>query len=88
MKTTIDIPGELYRQVKARSAILGRSVREVTIDLYRQWLAEPEVASTSSSQEQWLDEWIRLGDSLLEGAPDGPTATEIIAADRDRLDPR
>lgn len=38
MKATIDIPDELYRKVKAKSALEGRAVREVTIELYRQWV--------------------------------------------------
>ena len=40
MKATIDIPDELYRQVKAKSALEGRPVREVTVELFRRWLAE------------------------------------------------
>jgi len=38
MKTTIDMPDDLYRRVKAKSALEGRTVREVTADLYRVWL--------------------------------------------------
>lgn len=38
MKTTIDMPDDLYRKVKAKSALEGRTVREVTADLYRAWL--------------------------------------------------
>lgn len=33
------MPEDLYRQVKARSALEGRTVREVTVALFRQWLA-------------------------------------------------
>ena len=40
MKATIDIPDELYRRVKARTAQEGRRIREVTIDLFLQWLDE------------------------------------------------
>jgi hypothetical protein len=40
MKATIDIPDELYRRVKARTALEGRTVREVTTELYRRWLEE------------------------------------------------
>ncbi len=31
MKATIEIPDELYRQVKAVSALQGRTIREVTV---------------------------------------------------------
>ena len=86
MKTTLDIPDDLYRRVKARSALLGRAVREVTIELYQRWLGEsPGGAPQARSSEQWLDEWLRLGETLLREAPNRPTGTEILAADRRRL---
>ncbi len=40
MKTTIEIPDPLYRQVKAKCALLGKRIRDVTIELYSQWVAE------------------------------------------------
>jgi hypothetical protein len=42
MKATIDVPDDLYRRVKAKTALQGRAVREVTIELFRNWLEEPE----------------------------------------------
>lgn len=39
MKATIDIPDELYRKVKAKSAEEGRKIRDVTIELFQGWLA-------------------------------------------------
>lgn len=87
MKVTTNIPDDLYRQVKARSAMLGLAVREVTIELYQRWLQEPPIATPPApSAEQWLDQWTELGDTTLRDAPDRPTATEILAADRGRLD--
>ena len=88
MKVTINIPDELYRRVKARSALLGLAVRDVTITLYQRWLGEAPSSAPVQTPEQWLDEWLQLGDSLLRDAPDGPTATEILASDRNRLEPR
>ena len=35
MKATVDIPDELYRQVKAKSALEGRPVREVAVELFQ-----------------------------------------------------
>ncbi len=35
MKATVDIPDELYRQVKAKSALEGRPVREVALELFQ-----------------------------------------------------
>ena len=45
MKATIDIPDDLYRRVKAKSALQGRPVRAVAIELFQDWLndvAPPE----------------------------------------------
>ncbi len=88
MKTTINIPDELYRRVKAKSALLGKRVRDVTIELYQRWLTEEEPVSSGQSSEQWLEEWLRLGEHVLGEAPPGPTTTEILARDRRRLDRR
>ena len=38
MKATMQIPDEMYREVKAKSALEGRSVRSVTMMLYASWL--------------------------------------------------
>ncbi len=40
MKATIDIPDDLYRRVKARTAEEGRRIREVAADLFQKWLDE------------------------------------------------
>jgi len=44
MKATIDIPDELYRRVKARSALEGLAVREVAVTLFRTWLEKSSAA--------------------------------------------
>ncbi len=43
MKATMELPDDLYRQVKAKSALEGRPVREVAIELFRRYvgLGEP-----------------------------------------------
>lgn len=38
MKATFDIPDDLYRQVKARSAMEGRPLRSVAVELFQNWL--------------------------------------------------
>jgi hypothetical protein len=86
MKATIDIPDDLYRRVKAKSALAGRAVREVTIELYQQWLATDERVPASSAQD-WLQSWLGRADELMETAPAGPAAREILEGDRGRLDP-
>lgn len=43
MKATLDLPDELYRRVKARSAMEGRPVRAVAMQLFQSWLEAPVV---------------------------------------------
>lgn len=64
MKTTIDIPDGIYRQVKARSALEGRSIREVVIALFTGWLDngasaeggghEPQPAAVQEPRPAWF----------------------------------
>jgi len=87
MKATIDIPEELYRRVKARSALEGRTVREVTTELYRRWLEEgpPELAPESPGGdpgEAWLEGWSELGTRIAEDARDPRTTRQILLDDR------
>ena len=49
MKATIDVPDELYRRVKAKSALEGRPVREVAVDLFRSYV--DGVAVTGSGMQ-------------------------------------
>ena len=85
MKATIDIPDDLYRRLKAKSALEGRPVRAVVVELVQQWV-EGDQLGASQSPEEWLEAWLRLGDEASRNAPPGPTATEILNADRNRLE--
>ena len=88
MKATIEIPDELYRQVKARSALEGRAIREVTIELYQAWLRQGLPAGKQRRPEQQLEDLFRLADELMAGAPPGLTARELLEEDRNRLERR
>lgn len=88
MKATIEIPDELYRQVKAKSALEGRAIREVTIELYQTWLKQEVAVGEQRRPEQQLEDLFQLADKLMAGAPPGPTAREILEEDRNRLERR
>ncbi|HRQ89202.1 MAG TPA: hypothetical protein PLA50_10405, partial [Bacteroidia bacterium] len=47
MKATIEIPDELYRRVKARSALEGRSLRAVAVQLFETWIRSAAPPSSS-----------------------------------------
>lgn len=88
VKATIEIPDALYRQIKARSALGGRSVREVTIEAYRRWLAETPAPyamtddDSPTAGETWLATWEALAVETAEMAVDQRTTREILSADR------
>lgn len=50
MKVTIEVPDELYRQVKAKSALDGRTVREVTEELFRSFVRGQRPAEAAESE--------------------------------------
>ena len=37
---------------------------------------------------RWLAQWGEMGEAATKDLPAGPTATEILASDRDRLERR
>jgi len=84
MKATIDVPDALYRRVKARAALQGRAVREVTIELYESWLAAAEggEAGPAASMEAWLERWQELGDEIARRAIEPTPMSEIILSER------
>lgn len=88
MKATIDIPDELYRKVKARSALLGKPIREVTVELYERWVAGELSPPAAASADAWLRDWLAEADAATRAAPVGRPAREELDADRDRLEPR
>ena len=80
------IPDELYRSVKAKSALLGLTVREVTIDLFQKWVVEDEIREAGEPPAtDWVADWLRH--RIPAGQP-GPTAREILERGRDRLEPK
>jgi len=91
MKATIDIPDELYRQLKARSALEGRAVREVAIDLFQRWVdernpgrlvPEPSTAPPADAVSAWIARWDALGAEVARSSVDPRPAVDILHADR------
>jgi len=64
MKATMEIPDELYRRVKAKSALEGRAVREVAEELFRSYVEERPQAGQRAAR--------RATSRLAEGEPAPP----------------
>ena len=59
MKATIDIPDELYRRVKAKSALQGRPIRDVAVELFDEWVN----ASPRSDRDE---SFVSVGDLMSD----------------------
>jgi hypothetical protein len=91
MKATIDVPDGLYKRVKARSAMEGRSIRDVTVLLFERWLDEsPGLvdaiadADRPAAAASWLKRWDAIGRQVAGAATDERTTREILISDRRR----
>lgn len=95
MKATMQIPDEMYREVKAKSALEGCSVRSVTVMLYTSWLrglvpdpdAAPRLATVKSVGEEKPNlSCFGVGRRFVRKNADGPhdmaSIRESIAAGR------
>jgi hypothetical protein len=65
MKATIEVPDELYRQVKEKSALEGRAVREVTEELFRLYLDPDQEERRGPTKKRVAQQEARL----LDGEP-------------------
>lgn len=72
-------PLALYRRVKARAALDGRSVRDVTIEFYARWLdSEPSPAHPSGgAMEACLARWEALGEQVQHAATDPRPTSQV-----------
>jgi hypothetical protein len=88
MKATIELPDDLLVEVKIEAARQHRKLKDLVPDLL--WVglrASRSLAPVKSLEsERWLEDWLKLGEAATKNRPSGPTATEILAADRRRLD--
>jgi hypothetical protein len=90
VKTTIDLPDELVTEIKIEAARQKKKLKELMPELVRVGLRARRMARPPERQAmaRWLDEWVELGEAATRARPTGPTVTEILAADRDRLERR
>jgi hypothetical protein len=88
MKTTMNLPDNLYRKVKTRAAAQGRTVRDVTVELYERWLEEDPPAKEPFDGKAWLERWRRLGERISAAMPPGTDLQDEIRQSRNRLDPK
>lgn len=87
MKTTVELPDDLVTEIKVEAARRHRKLKDLVPELLRNGLEvqRASVEPTTAEGRVWIDEWVALGRAATRGRPAGPTATEILTRDRDRL---
>jgi plasmid stability protein len=91
MKTTLDLPDDLYRKVKTRAARENRKVRELVTDGLRMLLASPgpsagdESSPANVQAESEQARSLRALDAILASPPSPPGHTERLLAEAERL---
>lgn len=63
MKATLEIPDELYRRVKAKSALEGRPVRAVAVELLQGYVDSPLLREADAEGAP------AAGSELVDGEP-------------------
>ena len=73
MKATLDIPDDLYKRVKVRSALEGKPIRSVAIELFQRWIQTPsdvddKKESVSLSAEDYKKyPWLEFSRKYING---------------------
>lgn len=99
MKATFDLPDDLYRSAKSRSALEGRTLRSVVIELFQQWLKSTPAGQEPEAEVPTHDEiarypWLALSRRYIRPGMDHDLAKLREAAARgwgedaaERIDP-
>lgn len=88
MKTSIDLPDDLYRRVKSKSALEGLAVREVATALFAAWVdgriaADPaNPPSSGTATADWQSRWQALGAAIAQSTGTDAALVDQLRADR------
>lgn len=77
MRTTIELPDPLYRELKARAALEGRSVKDLLHSLLQRALAEPPAAAAAPTQRS-QPPMVSAGGPLTLAAPSNAALFELL----------
>jgi plasmid stability protein len=86
MKTTIDLPDEVFRKVKVRAAEEGRTMRDLIVEALTESLKKNSAVEKAprKTYEEYLHEWETLAQRVSEDMPPGKSALEDLKKSRDR----
>ena len=89
MSKTVELPEKLVAELNSLAARENRLVDDVVAELIQVGLEArtyPDKNDTSAQAETRLLQWFALADELMQDAPAGPTARQILEEDRNRLE--
>ncbi len=72
MKTTLDLPDELMREVKIRAAMEDRKLKDLIPDLLQRGLQETESEKPPPKKltgREWIEKWQELGRRIEAASP-------------------
>jgi hypothetical protein len=91
MKTTIDLPDELVREVKLRALMQGRTLRDVVADFIRLGLGMPAPGAVAPPPSSSVVSIGANGLPVICGDADAPasrmTVDELLQLEQDALAP-
>ena len=67
MRTSLDLPDPLFRHLKARAALEGRSLRDLVVSLVERGLVAPPPESPQAPAEPTEPPSVRLGAPMALG---------------------
>lgn len=74
-----------WASTEAPSGVVGAPVAQTNmLDRYSREAWNTQARWMRLARARWLHEWIRMGAEALCAAPAGPSARELLAADRER----
>lgn len=93
MKTSLDLPDDLYRRVKSKSALEGRAVRDVATALFTAWVdgrvlaleSAPDVVAETEAPtagQQWLARWRALVADVTQATSGSDGLVDQLHRDR------
>jgi hypothetical protein len=83
MRLSIDIPDDLHRRVKAKSAQEGQTISAVSRNLLEQWAAT--VTPTGTTKEEWDDSLAAIRSPGVPMSDDTITAEPLPPAKAQRM---
>lgn len=91
MKTTIDLPDDLVREVKLRALMQGRTLRDVVTDFIRQGLGNPVPTTVATPPAGSVVSVGANGLPVIYGDADAPASRmsieELLQLEQDALAP-